>query len=185
MPIARCLAPAARILPLLLLSLSLGAQPIYKVRDADGNIVYTDQKPSDDAVPMELPELRVIEDDQDSLSDVIAEAGAGEPLISPDIEPLVMSISHPQDGMRFSLAGGGVPVELHSNIELPPSAQIVLFINDHAQEPIRQMDIILEGLEAGHYRLHAELQSPSGRVLARTEELSFSVREAPAIRHLP
>lgn len=186
MPITRCLALAFQILPLLLLTSSLVAQPIYKVRDADGNIVYTDQKPSEDASPLELPELGIMEEDGPALLGTLAPEPAPEANLDPNIEPLDLVILHPQDGMQFSLAdGAGLPVELDSNIELPPSAQIVLFINDQPQEPIRQMAIILAGLEAGNYRLRAELQSPSGRLLARTDELIFSVRAAPEIRPSP
>lgn len=36
---------------------------IYKVVDEEGNVTYTDQRPNDAAVPMDLPELSVIKTD--------------------------------------------------------------------------------------------------------------------------
>jgi len=186
MPIPRPQLSTLALLLSLCMSPVLLAQPIYKVRDADGNIIYTDQKPSDDAEPMDLPELGVIRDDGPELEDLLSLEPDSKAGLDPTIEPLNLIIVHPQDGMQFSLAGGGgVAIELESNIDLPPSAQIVLFINDQPQDPIQQSEIILTGLEAGNYRLHAELQSPSGRLLARTDEISFGIRNAPAIRHSP
>ena len=166
----------------LLLAAALAAQPIYKLRDADGNITYTDQKPSDDAVPLDLPELGVMDEDGALLDQALENPRASEPSLDPNVAPLQLLIAHPQNGMQFSISGGGVPIELFSNIELPPSAKIVLFVNDQAQEPIHQLDIVLTGLDAGSYRLRAELQSPSGRVLAHTEEVSFSLRAAAELR---
>ncbi|MGY6555519.1 MAG: DUF4124 domain-containing protein [Wenzhouxiangella sp.] len=174
----RCLCIAAA----LLLTANLAAQPIYKVRDADGNIIYTDQKPSEDAEPMALPELGIMDEDGAILDQALGDPRAIDPALDPQVEPLQLLIAHPQDGMQFSLSGGGVPVELFSNIELPPSAQIVLFVNEQAQEPIHQFDIVLTGLDAGSYRLRAELQSPSGRILAHTEEVSFSLRAGTELR---
>ena len=53
-----------RKLPVLLalwLPLTLAAQgEIYKVVDKDGNVTFTDQRPSDTAQPMDLPPLSVI-----------------------------------------------------------------------------------------------------------------------------
>lgn len=53
---------------------------------------------------------------------------------------------------------------------------IVLFFKDRAPQPIHRLDIVLSGLRAGSYRLRAALQSPSGRALALSAEVSFSLR---------
>ena len=169
----------------LLLTLSLtalgfataAAQPIYKVEDSDGNIIYTDEKPEPDAEPLDLPELGVLGEEPEALEDALEDQAA----LDPAIDPLTLVISQPADGSQLSDHGGGVGVVLHSNIELPPSAQIVLYINDEPQDPIRQMGVTLTGLVPGDYRLHAEVQAPSGRVLAQTEEVSFLLRAPPRL----
>ena len=156
-------------------------QPIYKVTDRDGNVTYTDQKPNPDAEPLDLPELGVLGDGQEELEQALE----GQPHIDPAIDPLTLVITQPADGTEFSDLGEGVAVVLHSNVELPPSAEIVLYINDQPQDPIRQLSISLAGLQPGAYRLHAELQTPSGRLLTRTEEVSFLLRAPPQLIPAP
>lgn len=172
------------VLTLLLAGLSqvaLAGQPIYKVTDRDGNVTYTDQKPGPDAEPMDLPELGVLGDGQEELEQALE----AQPDIDPAIEPLTLVITQPADGTELSDRGDGVAVALHSNVELPPSAQIVLYINDQPQDPIRQLGISLAGLQPGVYRLHAELQTPSGRLLTRTQEVSFLLRAPPQLMPAP
>lgn len=181
MSILRRLLPTAPFLLSFLLATALAAQPIYKVKDRDGNVIYTDQKPSEDAEPIDLPELGVLDDDRETLSEALQET----PAIDPAIEPLVLVIARPAEGAQLSTSAEGVAVELQSNVDLPPSAQIVLFIDDEPQEPIRQLSFSLVGLEPGNYRLHAELQTPSGRVLTRTEAISFGLRAPPEIIPAP
>lgn len=150
-------------------------QPIYKVEDRDGNVIYTDEKPSPDAEPLDLPELGVMGEDAQPLDEALAE----QPAIDPAIEPLTLAIAQPADGAQITATGEGVPVVLNSNLDLPPSVQIVLFIDDQPQDPIRQLAVNLSGLEPGTYRLHAELQTPSGRLLTRTETIAFLLRAPP------
>lgn len=163
------------LLSMLLALPVLAAQPIYKVKDRDGNIIYTDEKPSPEAEPIELPELGVMGDDRPSLADVLD----GQPALDPGIEPLRLTIARPADSAEVMDRGEGIEVELRSNVDLPASAQIVLFIDDQPQEPIRQLTVTLAGLEPGAYRLRAELQTPSGRILTRTEDVAFLLRSSP------
>ncbi len=160
---------------------ALASQPIYKVKDRDGNIIYTDEKPSPDAEPLELPELSVMGEDPQSLEDALE----GQAAVDPGIDPLSLEIAQPADGAQITASGDGIIVALRSNIDLPPSAQIVLFIDDQPQEPVRQMSITLAGLEPGIHRLRAELQTPSGRVLNRTEEVTFMLRSPPELIPAP
>lgn len=151
------------------------SQPIYKVKDRDGNVVYTDEKPSPDAEPIELPDLGVMGEAGQTLE----EALEAQTAMDPGIEPLSLTIVQPADGARLTDHGDGLVVELHSNVDLPPSTRIVLFLDDQPQEPIRQLVVGLAELDPGAYRLHAELQTPSGRVLTRTETVSFLLRAPP------
>ena len=62
----------------LALPLAVAAEgEIYKVVDEDGNVTFTDQRPSDTAQPMDLPPLSVIESGVD-VPEPAAEAEAGE-----------------------------------------------------------------------------------------------------------
>jgi len=146
----------------------LAAQEIYRVVDEHGNVTYTDQKPDEEADPLELPELNVLGDDDEA------------PLPETDTEaqqepsgPLGFEIVSPADG--DVVEAGSVHVEMDSNVAIPPTARIVLFLNGQPQEPIRTMDITLDQVPPGPYQLRAELQTPEGRQLAETDTIRIEV----------
>ncbi len=151
---------------LLVISLPLAAQPIYKVVDEHGNVTYTDQKPSDDARPMDLPEINVLGSDTDDVAVV-------EPDQALDSPGLNFRILSPENEERIITDGDTVGISLGSDIQIPPTAMIVLYVNEIAQAPIQSMDAQIESLDPGEHSFRAELQTSSGRVLAETETITF------------
>ena len=149
---------------LLIIGTPLTAQEIYRVVDQDGNVTYTDQKPDDDADPVNLPEINVLGDD-DPL-----------PIEEPEAtEPLEFWIDRPTDGEVVQAAGNSVEIEMSVNLEVPPTAQIVLFLNGQPQEPVHSLEVTLDQMPAGEYLLRAELQTVGGRKLAGSDSVRFEV----------
>jgi len=79
------------------------AQPIYRVVDENGNVTYTDQKPSDDAVPMVLPEISVISETAPPIEPI----GSGD-TTSSAVQPFQMEIVEPADGSVIANALGQI-----------------------------------------------------------------------------
>lgn len=157
------------LIALSLLAAPLAAQEIYRVIDQDGNVTYTDQKPHDDATPVELPQINVLgDDDMDLLPTEQPESTA----------PLKLQITHPADGEIVNTEANRIEVEMDINLNIPPTAQIVLFLNGQPQEPVRSLEVILDQMPPGEYWLRAELQTPSGRKLAGSDTNGFEVRAA-------
>ena len=155
------------LLVLSIIAAPLAAQEIYRVVDEHGNVTYTDQKPDDDADPVNLPEINVLGEDDDPL-----------PVDEPETEvaePLRFTITSPTEGEVFSEAAGDVRVKMEINLEVPPTTQIVIFLNGQPQEPVRSLDVTLEQLPPGDYHMRAELQTPGGRKMATTETVHFEV----------
>ena len=150
-----------------LLTGPLLAQPIYKIVDEHGNVTYTDQKPSESAEPMKLPELTPVE------------SRAAEAMIVPEGEQgadrMAFRIAAPAPDADVLSDDGNLTIELDSNVPIPPTAQVVLYINGIAQEPTMGSRIVIEGIDAGEHSLRAELQTASGRMLAISEEIYVRV----------
>lgn len=144
------------------------AQQIYKVVDEHGNVTYTDQKPSSDAEPMNLPELTSL--GGDSAPPVVAEEPETE-----RSEGMAFRIRSPSPNADVISEDGSLTVELDSNVPIPSSAQVVLYIDGIAQEPTMGSRIVVEGIDAGEHSLRAELQTESGRMLAISEEIYVRV----------
>lgn len=163
------------LLLLILLALPALAQPIYRVVDEHGNVTYTDQKPSDDAQPLRLPELSVV--GADRFGPPVASSSA-ETAAAQGEDTLGFRITEPLDGARLVINGDSVLVSMDSHIELPPAALIVLVLDEQPLPPVRGMVATVDGIEPGIHRLRAELQTESGRVLAVTDTVEFEVEIA-------
>jgi hypothetical protein len=169
----RSILPALGLLALLCLAGPLSAQQIYKVVDEHGNVTYTDQKPSNDAEPMALPQLSVLEGERaaEQVIDTPAEENA---------ERLRFYIVSPAPDADVLSDDGTLAVELDSNIAIPPTAQIVLYIDGIAQAPTFGSRIVVEGIDEGEHSLRAELQTASGRMLAISDEIYVRVHHLQA-----
>ncbi len=169
----------ALLLMLCLVVAPLGAQEIYKVVDADGNVTYTDEKPTDNATPMDLPEISVVGEDVEEPPLAVAETDL-------EREALGFRITSPEHGQDVLAMDNTLTVNMASNITLPEAARIVVFINEEAQPPVSSLQATFEDLDTGEHTLRAELQTATGRVLGSTDPVSFRlhsiVREQRAER---
>lgn len=162
----------ACLLALIVLPAMASAQAIYKVVDEHGNVTYTDQRPSDDAEPMALPGINVVDEEQAAEAIISSEAPAER---RPQAE-LTFRIASPAPEAVITDPRGRLTIELESNIELPPAAQAVIYINGVPQEPVNSFVTTFEGVGFGEHSLRAELQTASGRVLALSEEIYVRLR---------
>jgi len=145
-------------------------EEIYRVVDENGNVVYTDQKPEDDAEPVELPELNVLDDEN------------GEaPIPPPDggdsagaRESMQFVIEQPADGDEIAASGDVIEVVMDIAIDIPPTAEIVLILDGEELEPVRSLELAISAPPPGEHRLQAELRTPAGRVLGATETVRFT-----------
>lgn len=153
---------------ILLLSLALAfpaaAQEIYRVVDEHGNVTYTDQKPGDDAEPMELPELNVFE----------AEPGKADesPLAGAGHQSMDFRIEQPANGAVIDRTS--MEVKMGIAIEVPPTARIVLVLDGEELAAVRSLEASIPAPAPGEHRLFARLETPSGRVLGTTDPVAFT-----------
>ena len=151
----------------LLVICSAFAQPIYKVEDEHGNITYTDQKPDDDAEPIALPEVNVIGQTSPEIEEVITDPGDAEA-----VEVFELRLTEPADGSLHANSEGRIDLTVSSNLAIPAAAEIVVYLNDEPQPAVTTTEVSVTGLPPDEYRLRAELQTPSGRILATTPEIT-------------
>lgn len=143
------------------------AQPIYRVVDEHGNVTYTDQRPNEQAQPINLPGLQVVDPNRESAP---VPPAADEPA-EPARESLQFRIASPRPDQVITDPEGRLRIELEASIELPPAAQAVIYINGVPQEPVNTFVTLFEGVGFGEHSLRAELQTETGRVLALSEEI--------------
>ena len=164
----------------LMLALPLAAQDrIYKTVDADGNVIYTDQKPSDDAEPIDLPELSVVDPVEIGTLPARPQRAADE---APE---LVFSIASPIQDETIWNTGFTVDVRMSLSTEMPAGSQIVLFVDGEQKATTRALSTTLRDVYRGPHTLRAELQTQTGQVLASTESVRFFIQQQSVLRPRP
>lgn len=161
---------------LCLVTMPLAAQNIYKTVDENGNTVFTDQRPSEDAEPMQLRELTVVEaaeigDPQAATGNASPPADVSIPvrILSPSAEETVWNTAYRLD----------VSVELGA--PLPAGARLAFLIDGTQRALTREQSVSIEEVWRGEHQLQVELRADDGRVLGSSEPVTFFMRQASAL----
>jgi hypothetical protein len=172
------------LLPLLTLMLPLSALPegeIYRVVDKDGNVTYTDQRPSADAQPMDLPPLSVI---QTEAPPPVATRAAEETVQAPTPRELRrmyadFRIIQPQPEETFWGTENTVVVAWGSEQEILPDLSAKLYVDGEAQDVAAAGSITLT-LDRGEHTVYVELLDARQRRIVATERVTFFIKQHSA-----
>lgn len=165
----------------LLLAADAGAQ-IYKVVDEEGNVTYTDQRPSADAQPMDLPELSVIETDVEVPETPQPGAAAAEGEEKPPTPRELrrrysdFRILQPQQEETFWGTGNTVVVAWGSSREMLPDITARLYVDGQPQDVSPNGSLSLT-LDRGEHNVYAELLDSRKRRIVNTDTVTFFVKQ--------
>ncbi len=165
-------------------SLAVLAQPIYKTVDEDGNVVYTDQRPSDDADPIELPEISVVDPirigDHSAIS---SESGNGSENDSENEREIAeIRILSPQPDQTIVNTAYAVTVSVGMEMRKPQGAQFEYIVDGEVERVDASPSVTLEEIWRGEHSLRVVLRSANGNILAQSEPVRFFVRQT-SIQH--
>ncbi len=171
-------------LPLLLLPLlAFSEGEIFKVVDKDGNVTFTDQRPNDEAQPMDLPPLSVVETDIQVPAAPAEGAGAAvaeedKPLTARELRRKFRDfrIRSPQPEETFWGTANSVVVSWGSSQPIPPEMSVMLFVDGEGQKAPAQGGVNLT-LDRGEHQVYAELRDARNRRIVRTETVTFFVKQ--------
>lgn len=182
------------LFPLVLMFLPLLAAAqgeIYKIVDKDGNVTFTDQRPSSDAQPMDLPELSVIETDIDvpEPADAGADsemAGEQAPLTPRELRRKYRDfrIISPQQEETFWGTENSVVVSWGSSQPIDENLSVLLFVNGESQ-PVPGSGSVTLTLDRGEHQVFAELRDERNRRLVVTDKVTFFIQQASALNRRP
>ena len=163
---------------------------VYKIVDKDGNVTFTDQRPSSDAEPMTLPELSVIETD----TPVTAAGSAGTDAESAEPAPLTprelrrkyrdFSITSPLQEETFWGTENSVVVSWGSSEPIDENMSVLLFVNGESR-PVAGSGSVTLALDRGEHQVFAELRDERNRRLVVTDKVTFFVKQASALNRRP
>lgn len=155
---------------------------IYKVVDKDGNVTFTDQRPSADAQAMDLPPLSVIETDTPATDPAAVSTEPGtepEPLTPRQLRQQFRDfrISRPLQEETFWGTENAVVVTWESSQPIPPEMRVMLFVDGKSQAASASGGVSLT-LDRGEHQVYAELRDERNRRVLTTETITFFVKQA-------
>jgi hypothetical protein len=167
----------------LLVPITLYAQgEIYKVVDKDGNVTFTDQRPSAEAQPVDLPPLSVIETDIQTPAPppqtAQSVAGESEAPTPRDLRKQYRDfrIVRPLQEETFWGTENAVVVTWASTQAIDPSMSVMVFVDGKPQKAPASGAVSLN-LERGEHQVYAELRDERNRRIVTTETITFFVKQ--------
>lgn len=158
---------------------------IYRVVDQDGNVTFTDQRPSDSAQPMDLPPLSVVESAMEPPAPTAQAATGGEETVN---EPTPRElrrrfgdfrITQPAQEETFWGTANTVVVAWGSSQPPLPDMTARLFVDGTPQDVPAFGNVSLT-LDRGEHTVYAELLDARKRLIVTTETVTFFVHQASA-----
>ncbi len=180
------MAPMRKLIPLLLALLlpavSAAGDEIYRTTDEDGNVVYTNEPPSDDAEPVELDPLTTVppgeeipdEADTDDGSDAAASQGA-----SPRYQGL--EVAYPPHDQTVRHNGGLVPFRvqiLPKGTQLAEGHKVEIVLDGEVRGSARSRQISVSAVSRGPHTAEARIVDGTGAVITQSQATEFYLLRA-------
>jgi hypothetical protein len=173
---------AVFLLVFLLLPLAaLSEGEIYKVVDKDGNITFTDQRPTSGAKPVDLPPLSVIETEPIAAPAAGATDPAADEPEAPTLRQLRkqfsdFKINSPQAEETFWGTANMVMVSWGGSEPVLEDMKVVLYVDGSRKEVLPSGSTTIQ-FDRGEHSVYAELLDYRSRKIITTETVTFFVKQ--------
>lgn len=159
-------------------------QNIYKTVDENGNTVFTDQKPSEDAQPITLRELTVVDPvdlgNEQAVSGTAdeSEGGASAPefglrIVTPTADETIWNTAYV------------LTVQVQTDRELPAGARLAYLVDGEVRSTTRALNVEIDEVFRGEHTLRVELRASDGRVLGSAGPVTFFMRQHSRLHRNP
>lgn len=166
------------LLPAALAAGPAAASEIYRTTDADGNVVFTDDPPTDDAEPVELDPLttvKPVEGDPDGAVTGSSDASEEEP-DSPSNGISGISIAYPENEKGIRHNGGNVPFEVALEPEgaaLPRGHQVEIILDGKVRGRAASTQVTVSTVERGPHTVRARVIDNAGETRYESDSVKF------------
>ncbi len=151
------------------------AQDIYKTYDENGNVVYTDQPPNENAEPLELAPITVVE----AFKPIQPEAP-----VQPDPQPLEdielysnFIITSPTEDENLWGTGGKLTAAAQSDQTLRRGDSVRFYIDGELQTQETSFVAELTDIFRGEHQLIMEIVDSKGIILASAGPVTFHMKQ--------
>lgn len=165
---------ALLLLPFVTAAADEDGKKIYRTTDEEGNVVYTDKPPSDDAEPVELDPITTVPAVETGASGDGEAAESGAESARVDYEALEFLYPTPDQVIRHN--GGQVPFRLALRPEeaaLAGTHRVEILLDGSVAARARALEITVGPVNRGPHEVSARVVDAAGNVLARAPTVNF------------
>jgi len=157
---------------------ALWAQNIYKTYDESGNVVYTDQRPNDDALPMDLAPITVVEGFEPNELPPVAASSEPEVAETGDIVAYdQFAILTPTPDESFWGTGGTLSARTQSGQSLRRGDKVRYYIDGELRLEVAAFNATLTDIVRGEHQLKVEIVNSQGQTMASAGPVSFHMKQ--------
>jgi hypothetical protein len=161
---------------------ALAGGPVYRYKDKDGVVHYTDKPPTPDAEPASLPPLQTI-----SPSEPLSEVTGGAPAADKAAAPAItLKVTAPAADEVFRGDDRLLTVSASSDRPLPDGVGLLYLLDGAAQNntPVKGMSFTMQNVERGEHSVSVTAVDPSGKELGRSAPVTVHMMP-PTIQNAP
>lgn len=149
--------------------LPASATEIYKVRDKDGNITYTDNPPSGLGEKVVLPPINTVPAEElVHPDDLIRRAPAQD-------QSYAIQIMSPRNNVMISPEQRDLAIAVNLNQALKDDHWLVYYMDDQLLEETKSTSIIVREVPRGGRTIYVEVIAANGNTLAQSESVTVNV----------
>jgi hypothetical protein len=164
---------------LLVISLILLAAPasgeVYRYVDENGTVVFTDQRPSDDARPMDLPEPSVMESRK--LARKASQEEESEEETEPELVYPSLTMLSPKRGETFQGTGNTLPVRLVTREALRTGDQVVVYLDGQEQGRFQSLSVDLQQVPRGTHEVRTKILDENDNVVGDSGPVTIHMKQ--------
>ncbi|WP_083331026.1 DUF4124 domain-containing protein [Halofilum ochraceum] len=162
------------VLPAALAAGPVVASEIYRTTDEDGNVVFTDDPPDEDAEPVELDPLTTVEPVEGD-PDGAVNSSSGEP-DTPSNGISGIAIAYPENEKGIRHNGGNVPFEVALEPEgatLPRGHQVEIILDGEVRGRAASARVTVSPVNRGPHTVRARIIDSSGQTRYESDSVKF------------
>ena len=166
------------VLPAALAAGPVVASEIYRTTDEDGNVVFTDDPPTDDAEPVELDPLTTVEPVQGDPDGTVngSSSAAEEKPDTPSNGISGIAIASPENEKGIRHNGGNVPFRVALQPEgatLPRGHQVEIILDGEVRGRAASTQVTVSPVSRGPHTVRARIIDSSGQTRYESDSVKF------------
>jgi hypothetical protein len=155
---------------------SLAATKIYKYTDENGNVHYTDKKPSADAKEEQLKPLNIVESTPMESKPRWQKSNGTETLSRFNFEGF--AISNPQANESIWGTGGNITVSVNLDGKLQSNYRVKFFLDGISHGKVKSNSQLIADVERGEHQIYAQvIDAFSRKVIKTSATITFYVKQ--------